>query len=105
MLMKTDTALLEEHWELRQRVHIGAEFLDENCPGWARKINLSEFIISECYNCILGQLYQEYEVGLNKLKIPYSIGVAYGFSTYSQTLWEFPILQKMWVEEIKARRI
>lgn len=39
------------------RVARGAAWLDEKYPGWYSKIDLSVLDISDCYQCVLGQVY------------------------------------------------
>lgn len=53
----------------RARVSRAAKFLDENSPGWAYKIRLRELDIESCENCILGQLFGDYDEGMDKLDL------------------------------------
>lgn len=42
----------------------GAFWLDEVKPGWVSAIDLVEFDISSGYSCVLGQLFEDYDQGL-----------------------------------------
>ena len=43
----------------------GAEFLDERRPGWAKEIDRERLNMRSACNCVLGQLYGYYNVGLS----------------------------------------
>lgn len=64
----------------RARVSRAAKFLDENTPGWAYKVRLRDLDIASCSNCVLGQLFGEYDEGMALLGL-------YGddFFTYEPT--------------------
>lgn len=48
----------------------GAKFLDENGPqNWRDKIQPAELELSSSTDCVLGQLYGDYGVGLASLRI------------------------------------
>jgi hypothetical protein len=34
---------------------VGADWMDERCPGWAQRINLDDLNLGDPYLCILGQ--------------------------------------------------
>ena len=42
----------------------GAKLLDEKLPGWATQIDLDTLDLWSPKTCILGQLYADFEVGL-----------------------------------------
>lgn len=58
----------EEMDFLRERVIHGARVLDRFEPGWRERINLERFAITDCMDCILGQLFGDYIDGLNNLR-------------------------------------
>lgn len=89
----------------------GAAVLDEHRPGWAEEINLDTLRILSCTECVLGQVYGRYGVGLKELGI--TAGDKYGFAVSihwtnmypwfaNKAPWED--LQKAWAVEIMARR-
>lgn len=54
----------------RARVAQGAALLDREVPDWWRRINLDTLRMSACSSCVLGQLYGDYDIGLDQLHIP-----------------------------------
>ena len=53
-----------------QRVARGAQLLDREGPtGWREQIECDTLDLSDCKQCILGQLYGDYEPGLYKLRV------------------------------------
>lgn len=66
--------------ELKKRVKKGIEFLDNEIPDWKQQIKLDELDLGKCRKCILGQLFGDYENGLNELDILYSSASDYGFT-------------------------
>ena len=42
---------------LRRRVRKGAALLDRECPGWEKKIDMSNLQMSSGSRCILGQVF------------------------------------------------
>ena len=55
---------------LRERVEAGAALLDRKrrSKTWRRKIDLKQLNLESCQDCILGQLYGGYSVGLDRLE-------------------------------------
>ena len=49
---------------IAERVAAGAAFLDEREPGWDKRIDLDKLSIGSGCNCVLGQLYQGFGLGL-----------------------------------------
>lgn len=39
-----------------ERVRAGKAFLDEKVPGWEQYIDPNELDLTDCYNCVIGQL-------------------------------------------------
>lgn len=50
-------------------VKAGMKLLDEKVPGWREQIDLSKLDMSFCFTCILGQVFGEYNFGLEELNI------------------------------------
>lgn len=46
------------------RVKLGADLLDQKAPGWLARINLDTLQLGDCENCILGQIYGHFALGL-----------------------------------------
>lgn len=55
------------------RVRRGAEFLDEHRPGWASRIDLETFCLTDPCECVLGQVEDDYYKGLANLGLPSGI--------------------------------
>lgn len=101
---------------LRSRVNAGAAKLDRERPGWHKEINLDVLDISDCYRCILGQLWGFYGDGLNVVLPDLSTpGYEFGFSSEivlykthkhlaSTQEDEYRRLTQYWIEAIKSRR-
>lgn len=43
--------------DVKARVARGADWLDEKYPGWFKVIDLAILDISDCHQCVLGQVY------------------------------------------------
>lgn len=94
---------------LRKRVRNGAELLDSIDATWATKIDLANFDVEYPSQCVLGQVFGGYNLGLNALE-PHCVTtneqIQYGFEEdfdHSKAD-EFDQLTKLWAAEIKARR-
>ena len=61
-----------------QRIQKGIDLLNRRCPGWIEKINLDNLDMMCTENCILGQLFLNYDRGLKKLIL--LSGEKYGFN-------------------------
>lgn len=53
--------------ELRIRVMRGVEALDATTPNWWKDIDLARLDLTDCVDCVLGQLYCEYTTGVAAL--------------------------------------
>lgn len=65
-----------------KEVAAGAEWLDSNCPGWEREIDLGSLDISDCANCVLGQSLRT--IATEK---GYESGYHYGVDELSGERW------------------
>ncbi|SRR6266550_7745742 len=87
-------------------IQAGAEFLDEETPGWELRIDPSSLDLnSQCY-CVLGQLYGDFW-GFVSTRWS-SVGEWHnthqlGFLGEGQTDPEFKILTQEWITFIKQR--
>ena len=50
-----------------KRVAKGASLLDRKMPGWERQVDLASLEIASCCRCMLGQLYEQFELGDERL--------------------------------------
>lgn len=60
------------------RSHDGASLLDKRMPHWHRRINAERLDIGNCQNCVLGQLFSRYDIGLQRLNITNQEAVTLG---------------------------
>lgn len=56
----------------------GAEWLDENFPGWERDIDLGNFNLSSCTNCVCGQSLAKFVEGTFCSGYSYALATAMG---------------------------
>jgi hypothetical protein len=96
----TDRAVCE------QAVAKGARLLDRRYPGWECRIDTEMLNIGNSTNCICGQLYGEYNKGVEALGIP-DVDGEFGFSQPPgvsgalDTYWR--LLNEIWIGSIQAR--
>jgi 5-formyltetrahydrofolate cyclo-ligase len=83
-------------------VRAGAEFLDQELPGWNDLIDLGSLCMDDCTHCILGQAYGYYDDGLHNLAISQTEGAKYGFDT---ELFDdsYLVLEEAWAHEVRVR--
>lgn len=55
----TDEQLLQ----LREAV----ERLDQVCPDWRNRVNVNQLNMRSIFNCVLGQVFDNYDYGIKKL--------------------------------------
>lgn len=97
------------------KISRGRDMLDTYMPNWATKINLDTFDISDCGNCIVGQLFPNddsyFERSVLAMWEAFDIepdeGDAYGWATehgfdVCHELSE-EMLQESWILAIKLR--
>lgn len=91
---------------IQDKVRAGMEFLDEKKPGWESRIDIERLNLANPMQCVLGQLYGEYTVGIVELDL---IGVVdrdlLGFTIYPSPSVGWSGLTCEWKESIVARRL
>lgn len=65
---------------INERVQAGAELLDKERPDWMSHIDVDRIRMESCADCILGQLYDYYTLGVEVLELELSDVVRYGFA-------------------------
>ncbi|WP_026415450.1 hypothetical protein [Actinomadura oligospora] len=99
---------IEIHDKLQARAAKGAAFLNEQKPLWADSIDLSCFNMDSRLDCVLGQLYEDFNTALNRFGWSDNDAIEYGFllEPYGdRPLYEtYDELTDVWRELIKARR-
>jgi hypothetical protein len=78
---------------------VGADWMDERCPGWAQRINLDDLNLGDPYLCILGQTV-DCLVPAEKRLSANDWANERGFDTRTM---QYEMLQIAWVEQIRRR--
>lgn len=90
---------------MKNNVLRGIELLDRQVPGWRDRIDWDKLDMTNCYKCILGQLFGEYSEGVEELgALP---GSHYGFDAPPYlgsgiTSKYFTELAELWRQAAKA---
>lgn len=94
------------------RVAAGAAFLDRKAPGWASRVDVGLLRLSNCFLCVMGQLFGAYDSGRDKLALSHDAAFAYGFHRSTQAEIEgwivgpdrdWYLLQDAWIVAIADR--
>lgn len=80
----------------RREVEEVAEVLDEVYPGWAERVNLQQFHISDPGNCVLYYADGRYGRGMKKMR--------FSRAQFSAGTFSSPLYQGVWREVIQARK-
>ena len=89
--------------ETQERATRGAEFLDERRPGWVAKIDRKRLDMLSSRDCILGQLYGDYEDGLHALRPLSRTDLGFSVTSMESRGVYFPALRKAWLKLIEER--
>lgn len=104
--------------EIKEAAARGARLLDDIKPGWYKLIDLGQLDMGNCYRCILGQVYGDYDRAIGlwpeaadlttvlpiEMILPndrIDFAVDHGFSLPSHYPWEG--LADAWAAEVKHR--
>ena len=69
--------------DVQTRVAAGVAFLDERVPGWLDKVNVDDLQIWSGTQCVLGQIYGEYTLGVAWLRLDTKGAAELGFQAWS----------------------
>lgn len=75
------------------QINAGIKLLDSTTPGWREKIDLDQLDLGSCSVCVLGQVFGDYDEGIDQLGVS---GYDYGFNTMSN----MPALTAAWKEAL-----
>ncbi len=91
---------------IAERVAAGAAFLDEHDPGWDRDVDLATLDLSDCGNCVFGQLQDGYDDGLIEFGLSDQRATELGFAEagFLNSDCDYPALTAEWRKIITARR-
>jgi len=89
---------------VQERVKEGASYLDKKSPGWDARINLARLDMSDPRICILGQLYNFYQIGNKRLNLTHRESKDLGFDSISISGSAYRLITDEWIKLIKERR-
>ena len=89
--------------KLESAVAQGAKLLDDRVPNWREEIDIDKLNMGSCLRCVLGQIYGEYEDGIDALNLDRTKDedLKHGFDaigSYGQD-----IIRESWIAEINKR--
>lgn len=88
--------------KFEQKVLAGASYLDLAQPGWAEKIDTSDFDMGNSTHCVIGQTMGNYIPGIEQLHISGDQANALGFNTADSA--DYEALTAAWIPEIEKRQ-
>ena len=93
----------------RKHIARGMNLLEQKEPQWIERINVERLDINSYFDCVLGQVFGEFDEGVIKLELDLA-----GTANKTATSWSHgfrPILLEdgqrltnLWVETINAKR-
>lgn len=92
-----------------KEVAAGAQWLDENFPGWEREIDLGNLRLSSCTDCILGQSLRRFvTTELDGFQYGYLVAHRQGLAQEPHWVSQHgfaarAVDEALWVELIKER--
>lgn len=105
--MPSSSAPLNEPQDipLPDRIQAGVDLLDRTKPGWHDEIDLDELNLRSPGNCVLGQLFNDFDNGRDTLRLSEDGAKRHGFiCAYTDGGCECPALTPRWRERIETRR-
>jgi hypothetical protein len=88
---------------VKERVLRGIELLNEHIPGWEDRIDCQHLLLANADQCVLGQLFGDYEEGTSALELSTEDAVDHGFllSDYDGGAGiNYTLLTHSWKQEI-----
>lgn len=85
----------------------GALLLDRVCPQWATRVNPRTIQVLDPQNCVLGQVFGDYEAGLKRLEIPLTSNEVWGHGFHLPPrpgLFEGLMLNRAWQSAVTIRQ-
>lgn len=74
----------------------GMELLDKLRPGWRAEIRVEHLALNCCFDCVLGQVFGDYNIGIKRLGLRSLDGDKYGFLPLHNSPEEYHYLQSAW---------
>jgi hypothetical protein len=95
------TAANNAQRKMQPRVKLGAKFLDENVPGWDKRININTLRLSSGKSCICGQVFRKRAwYWRNKAKKKSKTFIANDLNGYDYALNHLFAEANSWVEKL-----
>jgi hypothetical protein len=95
--------------DAKARAIRGARYLDEYDPTWHERVHPDVLQMDNCYNCVLGQLFENFVEGaiavgahVNKREIRYGFVHPWELEFSAQAGY-YKALEEVWKEEISKR--
>jgi hypothetical protein len=97
---------------IESQVEKGVALLDEKVPGWETRVDPDALHMWNMRHCVLGQLFQDYMIGLRELGLSDESAVEYGFDRRTSLLEDsieeinesWAALDSSWRSVIRSRR-
>jgi hypothetical protein len=92
------------------RVARGIALMDEKWPRWATEIDLEELDIEDGSHCVTAQYaaaqgeVRNWKIGMSLLGLDMEAYTEEGFRTYDEDQDDYPVLNRLWRDEILRRR-
>ena len=96
--------------DMLRTVKRGVELLDREHPGWADKIDLRKFDLKSSSECVIGQVFGEYEDNVQRVvhadNLDGDDGYEYGFNIDDAgDSEEWHVAEDQWRRAIEARQL
>jgi len=82
----------------------GVAWLDEQRPGWEDKIDLDRLRLGSCLDCVIGQLFGDYEALRDNFIMDIETRRKLGFTIHSWNDEKWNELTETWKQVIRNRR-
>ena len=96
---RTDRQKLVDE-ELKSRVQRGIALLDEHVPGWEDKVDVMRLVLSSANSCVLGQVFDDYSAGVERLELSEEDASDHGFLLGSSDGYTYRELTAVWQETL-----
>ncbi len=91
--------------EYAERVQAGMARLDGHFgdrAGWREGIDIGTLDVHTWYNCVLGQLFDDFDAGMAELGIDLDEATDLGFYLPDEQIGQYPDLTEAWVTALTA---
>lgn len=89
---------------MKEKIKLGMDLLDEKVPGWRDRIDLKNLNMGSCESCILGQLFNDFGLGLKKLDIDLYDTTIFELAFEKSSGESYTQLTKNWKQALSEER-